>query len=210
MSKTIRIRFAIAAVINLAVFCIVVGCLFSLIDSYNNDNNRFIYFTNISNLLVGLISLANVIFLSLSIAKNKIYVRPVFSLIKVIALSMTTLTFFIVLFVIGPLDGYAKNYTGRNFFTHLVVPVLALISYLFFEEKLQSKWKTSILILIPLVIYSILYIVCAIVLHYWPDIYHINKQGLWYLFLLAFLIVDFGIGQGIYFLKKFIDSKSYK
>ena len=121
---------------------------------------------------------------------------------------MTTLTFFTVLFVIGPIDGYLKNYSGRNFFTHLIVPLLALFSYLFLEEKLELKWKYSLLILIPLIIYSIVYVINVVVLESWPDIYMINKQGLWYLFLIAFLVGDFALGQGFYFLKKLIDRKS--
>ena len=205
MSRDKKVKFTIASILNLSVFCIVIYCLISLISFFNNGNNRFIYFTNISNLFVGFISLTNTILLTLSVVRNKNCIPRAFSLIKVIALSMTTLTFFIVLFEIGPIDGYQKNYSGRNFFTHLVVPNLSLLSYLFFEEKLKIRWEYSFTVLIPLLVYSLTYVINVIIIKSWPDIYQINKQGLWYLYLLAFLVVDFGIGQGIYFLKRFID-----
>lgn len=207
MSKSERIRFIVASIINVVIFGIITFCLTSLIKSATNGSNRFIYFTNISNIVVGFIALINAVFLLLSAIKNKNCVPTIFSLVKIVAISMTTLTFFTVLFVIGPIDGYPNNYSGRNFFTHLIVPLLALISYLFLEEKLQIKWIYSLLILVPLVIYSIFYVINVIALETWPDIYLINKQGLWYLFLLAFLAGDFGLGQGLYFSKRLIDKK---
>ena len=208
LSKNERIRFIIAFIINVIVFGLAVYCLISLSISAANGNNRFIYFTNISNLFVGFLSIVNAILLLISITKNRSYIPTIFSLIKIVAISMTTLTFFTVLFVIGPIDGYQKNYSGRNFFTHLVVPLLSLVSYFFFEEKLQLEWKYSTFVLIPLIIYSIIYVINVVMFKTWPDIYQINKQGLWYLYLLTFLVMDFGIGEGLYFLKKIIDKKS--
>ena len=208
MQRSEHIKTIIAVVINVLVFSIMVYCFATLVRSFINRNNRFIYFTNISNLLVGLMAIINAVFLLLSVIKNKNCVPYIFSLIKLVLISMTTLTFFTVLFVIGPIDGYPQNYSGRNFFTHLVVPVLSLVSYLFFEEKLKFQWKYSLIALIPFAIYAIVYVINVVALKSWPDLYQINKQGLWYLFLLIFLIADFGIGQGIYFLKRFIDKKT--
>ena len=207
MQRSERIRTIIAVIINTLVFGIMVYCFISLVKSLLNGNNRFIYFTNISNLAVGLMALVDVVFLIMSLAKNKDCVPFVFSLIKLVLISMTTLTFFVVLFVIGPINGYPKSYSGRNLFTHLIVPLLSLVSYLFFEEKIRFKWRYSLIALLPFFIYSIVYIINVIVLKSWPDIYQINKQGLWYLFLLGLLIADFGLGQGLYFLKRFVDKK---
>ena len=207
MQRNERIKTIIAVIINLIVFGIMVYCLISLIKTLINGRNAFIYFTNISNLLVGFMALINATFLMLSIVKKRDCVPLIFTLIKIILISMTTVTFFVVLFVIGPTDGYQKNYSGRSLFTHLIVPLLSLISYLFFEEKMQLEWKYSLLILIPFVIYSIVYVINVIILESWPDLYHINKQGLWYLFLVAFVVAGFGVGQGLYFLKRFIDKK---
>ena len=208
MQRSERIRAIVAVIMNAAVFGIMVYCFVSLIQSLINGSNKFIYFTYISNLLVGLMALVNVPFLIGSIAKNKYCVPLAFSLLKFVLISMTTLTFFVVLFVIGPIEGYPKSYSGRSFFTHLVVPLLSLVSYLFFEEKSKLKWKHSLIALIPFAAYSVAYAINVVLLESWPDIYQINKQGLWYLFLIVFLIADFGLGQGLYFLKKFIDSKT--
>lgn len=209
MSKSERIRFMVAIVINIIVFGLTIYCLATLIRSAVYGSNRFIYFTNISNIIVGLLASINAAFLILSIVNNRNCVPSTHTLIKLVAISMTTLTFFTVLFVIGPIDGYQKNYSGRNFFTHLIIPLLSLSSYLFLEEKLELKWKCSLFVLIPFSIYSVVYVINVVILKTWPDIYFINKQGLWFLFLFAFLLADFAIGQGMYFLKKLIDKKSH-
>ena len=208
MQKSERIKKIVAAIVNLIIVGLMTYCLITLIRSYNVGNNRFIYFTYVSNLTVGLMSLVNAAFLILSVIKNKNCIPNIFSLIKMVAISMTTLTFFTVLFVIGPVDGYANNYSGRQLIAHLIVPLLSPLSYFFLEEKLQLKWKYSLFVLVPFGIYAVVYIINVVILKSWPDIYWINKQGLWYLFLLAFAVADFGIGQGLYFLKKFIDKKA--
>ena len=140
MVKSERIKYIVAFIINVIVFALAIYCLVSLIRSALNGNNRFIYFTNISNLIVGFLASVNAMFLLISVIKKENCVPKIFTLIKVIAISMTTLTFFTVLFVIGPIDGYVKNYSGRNFLTHLIIPLSVLISYLFLEEKQYCRW----------------------------------------------------------------------
>ena len=208
MSRDRRIKYLIASVINTVVFSVIIYVLISLIKSLNNGNNRFIYFTNISNLLVGLMAIVNIVFLILSLVRNKDCIPFAFSIAKLVLISMTTLTFFTVLLVIAPLNGLEDSYSGRNFFTHVVVPILSLVSYLFLEEKIQFKWKYTFLVLVPFSIYAIVYAINVVALELWPDLYQINKQGLWLLYLIAFLLSDFVLGEGLYFLKIFIDRKS--
>ena len=208
MQRNERIRFIIASIINVAIFGMVIYVLITLIKSLNYGHNRFIYFTNISSLSIGVVALIHAILLIVSVFKNKVCVPRLFSLIKMIVVSMMVLTFLTVLLVIGPLDGYPKNYQGRNFFSHLIIPILCFVSYIFFEEKLELEWKYSLFVLVPLVTYGIVYVTNVIILKTWEDLYQIDKFGIWYVFIIAFLIVDFGIGQGIYFLKKYIDRKS--
>lgn len=207
MQRNKRIRYIIAALVNTAIFGIMVYVFITLIRSLIHGSNRFITFTFISNLTVGLMSIFNAVFLLISVFKNKDSIPKIFSLIKITAISMTTLTFFTVLFVIGPIDGYPHSYSGRDFYAHLLVPLLSLLSYLFLEEAFQYKWKYSLLMSIPFIIYSIAYVINVVILQTWPDIYHINDYGLWYLFLIAFLVGNFGLGQGLYFSKIYTDKK---
>ena len=207
MEKSKKLKLNIAVIINLIVFGIAVYCFISLLNSFHKGANKFIYYTNISNLIVGAVSFANLIFISISLCKDRLIMPKAFSIIKFVALSMTSLTFVTVLFLIGPLTGFDESYSGRNFFTHLVIPILALCSYLFLEENIKFKWRASLFVLIPHTIYSTVYLLNILVFGTWPDLYMLNTGGLWYLFMLMFFAMDFGVAQGIYFLKKFIDKK---
>ena len=194
MSKKEQIRLIIGIVINLTIFGLEVFCLCNFINYLiqGNPDNRFRYFTNISNLAVGAVALINIVLLSLSIYKKRIFYPKFLSIIKFMAIVMTTLTFLTVLFVLAPITSYQEMYSNVKFITHLVTPLLALLSYLFFEEKELFDWKLSLLGIAPFVIYTIIYIINVVFLDSWPDLYKVNAQGLWYLYVIGFVVAVFG------------------
>ena len=199
-----KIKLLIGAIINIVIFGLEVFCLVIFIKYAVNGNTdiRFRYYTNISNLLVGFIALPNAIFLLISLAKSKIIYPKILSIIKYCALCMIALTFLTVIFILVPLTSFKEMYSDLKFITHLIAPVLALGSYLFLEEKTLFKWKISLLALVPTFIYSVVYITSVVYLKTWPDLYQINKQGLWFIYSPLENIIGFGISQGLYFLKK--------
>ena len=117
---------------------------------------------------------------------------------------MITMTFFMVLCFV-PVYGFKRAYGNDKLITHLIVPVLVVISYLFFEEKKLFKWKWSLLAIGPLIIYCVVYIINVICLHTWPDLYKVNQNGIWFVFILIAIVSNFAVSQGLFFLKKFID-----
>lgn len=204
-----RIRLIIGIIINAIVVCLVSYCLSTFIKYLvrGNPDIRFRYFTNISNLTVGAIAIFNIVFLVWSLIKKDIVFPKVLSIIKLVGLSMTTLTFFTVLFVIAPLTSYKEMYENVRFITHLVVPILVVVSYLFFEEKTLFEWKYSFFGAVPMVIYGMVYIPNVVFLKTWPDLYKINTHGLWFLFVILFCIADLLVALGLYFLKRFVNKK---
>ena len=204
MNKKERIRLIIGVIINIAIFVLEVYCLAYFIRHLINGDldNRFRYYTNVSNMTVGLISLINAIFLIVSLIKGEMVFPQILSIIKFMGLCMTTLTFFTVLLLIAPLTSYKEMYENVKFITHLVVPVIAMISYLFLEERTHFAWKHSFLGMMPFVVYSLVYVSNVIYIKAWPDLYKINAHGMWLLMVLAFYVFNFGITQGVYFLKK--------
>ena len=210
MKKSERIRLIIGAIINLIIFGLAVYCLFVFIGYIlrGNKDIRFRYYTNISNLAVGFIAVPNAALLLVSAIKGKMYYPKALSIIKYIGLGMIALTFLTVLCVVAPISGFVLMYRDLKFVTHLVVPLLALISYFFFEEKTLFEWKYSLLGTIPPIIYSFVYSINVVGLKIWPDFYKINSQGIWYVYMLLVDIFGFAISEGLYFLKKFIDKKT--
>ena len=204
-----KYRLLIGALTNLIIFGLEVFCLITFIGylTQGNKDNRFIYFTNISNLYVGFVAIFNALFLFLSFVKGKMMYPKLLSLVKYFGLTMTTLTFMAVLLILAPVTSYPYMYSGVKIFTHLITPLLAIISYLFFEEKNEFKWKESWLGVIPPSIYCLVYIINVVICKSWPDIYKANTKGLWYLYALGVFALSIAITQGIYFLKKYIDKK---
>ena len=212
MGKRERVRIIIGATINIVVFGLAVYCLVAFIKYALNGSpdNKFRYFTNISTLTVGSIALVNASLLVLSAIKSKMIYPVFFSIIKFVGLSMITLTFFTVLFFLAPLTSFKEMYQNMRFITHLVIPLLALISHFFFEEKTIFSWKPSLFGLIPPVIYTIVYGINVVWLKTWPDIYKVNTKGIWYVDAIIIVLFNCALVQGLYFLKKLIIKKCFK
>ena len=209
MDRKERVRLIVGITINIIVFALAVFCLCDFIKYIirGNSDNRFRYYTNISNLTVGFIAFINAIMFTISLIKGRVIYPKFLSIVKFIGLSMVALTFFTVLFILAPLTSYVEMYRKVRFITHLVIPVLAIVSYLFFEEKSFFEWKFSLLGFLPPVIYAIVYAVNAIFLKTWPDIYKINTQGIWYIYAANICIFGFALAEGLYFLKKAVLKK---
>jgi len=210
MDKNEKIKIIIALIINIVVFGLGVFCAIRFIGFSMNGNtdNRFRYFTNVSNLSVAFLSLISAVYLLVSLFKGKNVYPWVLSLLKYLGIVMTTLTFITVVFVLAPISGYYEMYKKEKFITHLIIPVISFVSFIFLEDKIIFKWPISLLANLPLLLYGTIYIVCVVLTKVWPDIYQINKQGLWYLYTIAFIVANFGISQGIYFLKKKVSKKA--
>lgn len=199
-----KIRTLVGIVINLILLGLETYCIYTFIDlAVRGVTNRFMFYTNISNTVIGIISLINIVFLNKMFIKGNNEYPQVLSIIKYIGITMTTLTFFVILFSI-PIYGLDRAYGKDKIITHLIAPSLVAISYLFFEEKTEFKWKYTLLALLPTLIYTIVYITNVVFLKTWKDIYSVNTKGLWYLFVLIALVSDFALAQGLYFLKKLL------
>lgn len=198
-----KIKLLLTLLIDLTIVALEIYCLINFLSYFFKGNHdiRFRYFTNISNLFVGLISLVDFIILITSLIKKKEYHFKIFSIIKFIGVSMTTLTFIVVL-IATPFIGFRASYSGIKIITHLIVPLLIAISFLFISKDEQFEWKYSLLGIVPPISYSIIYIFNVIILNNWPDIYKINKDGFWYIYILISILLGFLLSEGLYFLKK--------
>ena len=85
------------------------------------------------------------------------------------ATSAVTLTFVTTLVFLTPQYGFYALYNNTNLFFHLLVPVLAVISYIFFENDLLER-KDAKFGIIPMFLYSIFYTTNILI--------HLNNGGL--------------------------------
>jgi hypothetical protein len=102
------------------------------------------YFTVLSNLLQGGVSLAY----ACGIRTGRF---------KFASTTAITFTFFIVLLFLGPKRGYDVVYAGANFWSHLIVPVLAMADFLVLDRECTFTMRDTFIAVIPTLAYGLFY-----------------------------------------------------
>ena len=119
----------------------------------NNPYFDLVYYTHDSNLLA---LITSTIYLFFILRKKELPKWA--SLLKYTSTLALTITFLIVLFVLIPMDHFNFEFYLFNkamLYFHLICPILALISFLFFEKHKISGLKDNIRALYYTVIYTI-------------------------------------------------------
>ena len=132
--KNLRIRDVLAIVANIVLAAvIIIGMRLSLIE---DGKIEFYYYTELANVFSLVAAILYLVFMMISAFKEK-EMPKVVSLIKYISVISLALTFIVVLVVLAP---YYNNAFGLLLFSgaylcyHTLAPLIALISFMFFEE----------------------------------------------------------------------------
>ena len=137
----------------------------------------FRFFTVLSNVLSGV---AAVVMLACSSEAGAPACAVVFKFAATAAVTVTLLT---VLVFLGPTQGYPLMFSGTGLFMHLIGPLLAVVSFCFFDPGEGISFASSLWGLVPTVAYGILYMYKVIVVGEekggWPDFYGFNAGGKW-------------------------------
>ena len=129
------------------------------------------YFTFISNLVLALGALLITIF-------PNVYPIWILKYAGVVGITITMLT---VLVFLGPKLSYRRVLEGRDFWLHLVTPILGIVSFTVFERRKMPVWAATLGI-VQVVVYGIVYaykVLYAPDGKKWDDIYGFNKGGKW-------------------------------
>ena len=84
---------------------------------------------------------------------------------------------------------------GYNFNLHVICPVMILVAFLTVESATQFTIKDSLICIIPIIVYSLIYFYNVVVVHNWEDLYNFNTYLPFYIsmpliYLFVFLIAD--------------------
>ena len=144
--------------------------------------SAFKYYTVDSNVFGGLIALVYIC-LEIALAKGKITRIPkILHLLRLAATTGLTLTMLVTALFLIPQFG--KNwyilYIDNNFFFPLTVPLLSIITFVFFEPDIELSLKDSLFGIITMAIYAIFYTI-NIIAHLGNG--HPLKDYDWYGFL---------------------------
>ena len=135
------------------------------------------FFTILSNLFAGIASL--LILITLPHSPYSVW------LIKYIAACSVTVTFLTVMLFLGPSFGYKALLSGKDFYLHLCGPLLTLLSFVFLERFYALPFLTSLLGVIPVIVYGLVYLYEVVMIGRWDDFYGYNKNGKWPVSLVA-------------------------
>lgn len=161
---------SVSLIINISIFLLV---LFSVITMYCGidfmkkegvlevqGKEMFRFFTIDSNVLMGLCSLI-MAFYEFLFLTGKIEILPTFIFtIKLMGTSAVMLTFLVTIFFLVPQYKNPKVlFYNSNFFFHLIVPILACISFVFFEKTNTIHFVYTLYGILPTFIYAIYYVI---------------------------------------------------
>lgn len=152
--------------INFVVFAMVLVSWIMMMVSTGQDNlsaqgmGSLRYFTVLSNLFAGLVSLIFFVFQSVSLIKKENKVNGGLIALAHMATVSITITFLVVVCFLAPTakEGYFSMFSGSNFFFHLIVPILVMVNFFCFENEPSMRWIYTPYAILPVLLYGLFYI----------------------------------------------------
>lgn len=207
--KSVKLRNGISLAMNALVFLMtaftIVWILVSttggsggVSNAETGERNVFRYFTVDSNILAALTCLLVIPYNIKSIVRGEDAIPRWALTLKMIGTVAVALTFAVVMLYFLPLVGFGTGLlTGANLPLHLLCPLLAMISFCFFERGLFVTKTRLLLGILPSVIYGTVYLINVIFLKTWEDFYFFNVGGFWYLTYLIFPALTYLLALGL-------------
>ncbi len=131
----------------------------------DNTLSVFKYFTFQSNIYMGFVSIIYAYY-QLLIIKNKKEKTPhVLNVFYHVGVSAVGLTFVIVIAFLAPGYGFDKMYNQANLFFHALVPIVAIINYIFFSKTSKIRFVDTLFAIIPSLTYGIVYFIVVAALN---------------------------------------------
>lgn len=208
MKAKTRTRNIIDLILNLAIVLSTVWALRYYyiggpdpLGSVGNDSYK--YFTTDSNILVAIAALIMLVFNVVRLFKPDAVMPKWVSVLKYAGTAAVALTMMTVLLFLGPfaaikggLQGYLSMFAGNILVLHLTTPLLAIISFIFFERDNEFSLGDCLIASLPAYIYGIVYFTMVVCLKVWTDWYSFTFGGKYYMIPVS-LIVMFLAASGI-------------
>lgn len=180
-------------IMNALIVMLVAGCVIKGLMIASPRGKLFRFFTTLSNLLLALSSAA---VLACSVSPLPLWAV----VLKYAGTCAVTVTMLTVLLFLGPVSqGWKGLLTGLELILHLICPLLALVSFIFFEKTDMPAWTIAVGAA-PVALYGLLYgykVVMAPEERRWEDFYGFNRGGKWalsyVLMLLATALIAFAL-----------------
>ncbi len=147
----------------------------------------FKFFTVDSNILMGVVSLVFMICEIKLLNGNIKLISTRLYILKLMSTVAVSLTFFAVFGYFVPITNWKvlPMIMNSNLFFHLIIPILSMITFMFFEKTNKLKFKYTFIGLIPTFIYGIYYLINVLIhmenfkVSPTYDFYRFVQNGVW-------------------------------
>ena len=147
----------------------------------------FKFFTVDSNILMGVVSLVFMICEIKLLNGNIKLISTRLYILKLMSTVAVSLTFFVAFGYFVPITNWKvlPMIMNSNLFFHLIIPVLSMITFMFFEKTNKLKFKYTFIGLIPTFIYGIYYLINVLIhmenfkVSPTYDFYRFVQNGVW-------------------------------
>ena len=203
----IHLRTGLSILLNLTIFF---QALFSILAYFKpglEGWDCFCFFTIDSNALLAIGS-AILLVCELRCLLNGKAVPKWAILLKYSGTVAVGLTFFTVIFFLGPTSGFGFTplVAGQNLFLHVLNPLAAMFSFTVLERSPDIRRNETSLGLLPTFVYEAVYFYQVMILKPgrggWYDFYGFRTGGTWYLSAVAIPLATWLIGLGLWGLRK--------
>ena len=169
------------------------------------------FFTSLSNIFVAIVAIMLLVKNIKNLVRDKYEYPHWLITLKHVATTAVAVTFVTVVVLLAPTfavmgKGYFTLFFNNNLFMHLLTPLLAVLSYVFFEREKPVKFAESLWALLPVGLYSILYTTMVVFIGEenggWKDFYNFTFGGhAWMIPISAIgmLLLTFGLSSLLFF-----------
>ena len=199
-----KIKNIISMIINIVIVVLTLKAMSKFFISTGDANMQvhglasLKYFTNLSNWFAALAAFLCIPFEIRNIMRGRALLPRWVYLTKFYATVSVSVTFLTCVFFLGPvnifvlapygvppLKAYAYMFSGITLILHLIVPLLSIISVLFFEKTQSFEKKNVKFGVLSVLLYAIVYIVMVAFVGPenggWTDFYHFTFGGKMYM-----------------------------
>lgn len=160
------------------------------------------FYTQDSNLFALVISFLCLVFSIYSLSSHS--ALPVWvKVLKYFSTCCLTITFLVVVFILAPIDGvmygnisgaYKNILTSSNMlYHHLICPVLAIVSFVFFEKEPLLGKQFFLFAMIPTLIYAVVILIlniAKVIVGPYPFL-HVYEQPVYMSIIWGFVVIGF-------------------
>ena len=126
------------------------------------DITVFKYFTFQSNVFMGVVAFIYAYYQLLILLNKKDKLPHVLLVFNHVGVTAVSLTFLVVILFLAPGYGFKLMYQGANLFFHGIVPVIAMINFMFIQKECNIKFKETVFAIVPSFLYGIVYFIIVV------------------------------------------------